>query len=277
MELDDSAKWPKLGQYITDNYIDRKNGMTLLALANKLGISRQLLYLVMTGKQPLSPALAMQLSATLGNSIDFWLKLNEIDNIKNDYPDYYQGKSREEVLLEWARMGSRTLVDKDIASAIKRQILILEPNNNANIHAVGYNLRIGQKAIFSDLKKTNSVDLNEDQIYYLDPGAVVTLSSYEKITLPKFLLGRFNPTRDLSAFGIITSQFNTLEPGFCGHIGISLFNPGANRFAFYHKSPFISLEFIYVPLEPYFFNMDQSSSEQANIKDIKKYNAINKN
>jgi deoxycytidine triphosphate deaminase/plasmid maintenance system antidote protein VapI len=265
MEQDDLNRFSKLGQYLKEYCIDRKNGLTISALAIKLGISRQLLYLVMTGKQPLSPSLAMQLSGALGNTIEFWLKLGEVDINKSEYPDFYLGKSKEEVLLEWAKMGSRTLVDKDIGAAYKRKIIDIDPFDVSSVHSLGYHLRIGTKAVFSDSEKTSVIDLIENKEYAIETGSVVTLKSYEKIVLPKYLMARYGPITDLSAFGIFLTHTSILEPEFDGYIQVTLFNPGKHKFIFSQKRPFLSIEFMYLPLEPYLYR-EPSNTEKAELK-----------
>lgn len=50
-------------------------GMTVVAFAKHLGVSRNTLYKVMNGEQPITLDFALRLGAALGNGPRFWLAL----------------------------------------------------------------------------------------------------------------------------------------------------------------------------------------------------------
>jgi addiction module HigA family antidote len=53
--------------------------LTKTAFAKRLGVSRQTLYDILEGRQPVTPAMALRLGKLLGNTPEFWL------NLQRDY------------------------------------------------------------------------------------------------------------------------------------------------------------------------------------------------
>jgi deoxycytidine triphosphate deaminase len=252
MMPEDINKLGRFGQYIKTNFLEKKNGgITITELSSRLGISRQLLYLVMTEKQPLSPALAMQLSNVLGESIEFWLHLGEINVNSHEFPEFYSNKTKEEILVEWAKMGSRTLVDKDIYAAHKNNIIEINPFDTSCLQPASYDLRIGDQIIISSQTSQSPVNLAEINVCALEPGHIAVLKTYEMISIPKYLLGRLGIMSDLSSNGIFVSHGIHVDPGFDGYLYVTLFNPGNSTYNLYYKNPFMTLEINYLTIEPH--------------------------
>lgn len=50
-------------------------GLTVAALADALGVSRQTVYELIRGRRALSPEMALRLAQLFGNSAEFWLNV----------------------------------------------------------------------------------------------------------------------------------------------------------------------------------------------------------
>src|SRR3954452_17740513 len=55
-------------------------------IARRLGTSRQTLYDILDGKQPVTPAMALRLGKFFGNGPDFWLNLQRDYNLRTLEP-----------------------------------------------------------------------------------------------------------------------------------------------------------------------------------------------
>ncbi len=233
------------GEYIKKNILEA-HGITQKKLAELLNVSRQTINHLVKGTIHLTPTMALKLSSAYGESVEFWLNLE--DNYKDNRitPD---DNKRNLLIQKWKTQSAHTLVDFEIKSAL--ELGMLGSNFSANsIQPASYDLRIGEKAIFSSTnKKHKSINLIEETPLF-EPHSIAVLSTKEKIEFPKFLLGRLGSMTSLTSNAIIALFGAHVDPGFKGVLYITLINLGNNKFPIEYEQPFITMEISYLSMHP---------------------------
>ena len=84
---------PILPGFIIKQILD-ENEVTVTAAANAMGISRQLLHLIIAGNAAITADTAVRLGAYFGNGPDLWL------NLQNKY-NIYRANMRLEKEVKW--------------------------------------------------------------------------------------------------------------------------------------------------------------------------------
>jgi len=126
---------------------------------------------------------------------------------------------------------AKTVVETDTAFAAAggldgRAILIHSidktqlSGNEAN---VTYDLRVGQE--YRDHRDPYKHTLSRDQGITLPPGAAVIIETEERLHLPRSMFGYIIPKVSLLQKGI-TNTSSKVDPGYDGHLLITVFNLG---------------------------------------------------
>ena len=92
--------------------------------------------------------------------------------------------------------------------------------NEAN---VTYDLRVGQE--YRDHRDPYKHSLSQDQSIALPPGAAVIIETEERLHLPKSMFGYIIPKVSLLQKGV-TNTSSKVDPGYDGHLLITVFNLG---------------------------------------------------
>lgn len=88
---------------------------------------------------------------------------------------------------------------------------------------VSYDLRIGKK--YRDHRKKDPKEIPTDGVITLNPGSAIIIETEEYVHLPRRLFGIIAPKVSLLENGLSTT-FSKVDPGYNGHLLITLFNLG---------------------------------------------------
>ena len=231
------------GVLIKENYLD-KGGLTQKELSRILGVSRQTVNSLIQGKIKITPAMGLRLSNKLGQSVDYWLKLQKNYNKNNNDNDFIT-----DLLKNWRTLGSRILVDHEIKTAIDNDIMRINGYSEEFLQSSTYDLRIGSQALISSSDESSPIDLKEEPLL-LKPNATTIVNTFESIELPKFILGRVGAMTKLCQHGIITMHGIQVDPGFRGNLFVTLHNIGNNTYEIACEESFLSIEFYFLSIQP---------------------------
>jgi deoxycytidine triphosphate deaminase len=250
MNSGEKEKLGVVGEYLLEHYIGKdKKFKTKNELAAALSKSRQTLYLVMSGTQPISYALANQLSAKVGKSSNFWISLaNQKDSKLFDIE--YENITKEELLDFWIRVGARYFVDRDIIAAQRLGIIKMEPFSEACVQATSYDCRLGKKLYSTSSDRIKEINLDQIQTFEIKAGSRVVCNTMEYIYLPKYLVGNLGNIGELCMLGLNVSHGIQVDPTFSGNLWLSIYNYGPQAFQLNYGSPIISMEISFLPVAP---------------------------
>jgi dCTP deaminase len=106
-------------------------------------------------------------------------------------------------------------------------VLIMELDlvqlNEARSSNVSYDLRIGKK--YRDHREGEPREIPEGGMITLYPGSALIIQTEEYVHLPRRLFGTIAPKVKLLENGLSTT-FSKVDPGYYGHLLITLFNLG---------------------------------------------------
>lgn len=106
-------------------------------------------------------------------------------------------------------------------------VLIMELDvaqlNEERASNVSYDLRVGKK--YRDHRKGEPTEIPQDGVITLYPGSALIIETEEYIHLPRRLFGIIAPKVKLLENGLSTT-FSKVDPGYYGHLLITLFNLG---------------------------------------------------
>jgi deoxycytidine triphosphate deaminase len=88
---------------------------------------------------------------------------------------------------------------------------------------VSYDLRIGRK--YRDHRESDPKEIPPGGIVTLNPGSAIIIETEEYVHLPRRLFGIIAPKVSLLENGLSTT-FSKVDPGYNGHLLITLFNLG---------------------------------------------------
>jgi deoxycytidine triphosphate deaminase len=109
---------------------------------------------------------------------------------------------------------------------------------------VSYDLRIGSK--YRDHRGGGVREVREDQVVVLRPGSALIIETEEYIQLPARMFGIIAPKVSLLQEGL-SITFSKVDPGYPGHLIITLFNLGRTTQRLLRRAPFCSLTVFEVP------------------------------
>jgi dCTP deaminase len=204
------------------------------ALANELGVSRQIVNYVLNDKQRISRAMAEKLGELMGVGPDYWLR--------SSFPGGAPSLRRPGGVT-----GSAVLVDHQLRRAIEARDITLVPFDPQRINPASIDLTVGEHVI--DMSGA-ATQISRDEPYSLRHGHSVNLATAEVVGLTARYVGRVGGTTELAKLGLILSHGFQVDPGFRGVLEFSLFNGGSNDFVIAPGLPIISLEVCALLEEP---------------------------
>jgi|HubBroStandDraft_1064217.scaffolds.fasta_scaffold26868_5 dCTP deaminase len=110
--------------------------------------------------------------------------------------------------------------------------------NEARSSNVSYDLRIGKKC--RDHRKDDPNEIPEGGSIKLRPGSALIIQTEEFVHLPRSLFGIIAPKVKLLENGLSTT-FSKVDPGYNGHLLITLFNLGQTVRVLKRGDPFCAL------------------------------------
>lgn len=206
----------------------RRLALDQVAVGKATGVSRQSINNIINGRQPVSRAMAIKLGRLTGHSADYWLRAS----FPTGADDRYLADSEK-------RPGSAgVLVNHQIAQAVKRGIIVIEPFRSDLIRAASIDLTLGDVVMAGD----REIDIRGVKGFLLRAGRCVEAASTEQITLPRNHVGRVGALHQVGSAGIMVSHAFQIEPGFSGHLRFRLFNAGGAPFRLRSGAPMIGIE-----------------------------------
>jgi dCTP deaminase len=109
---------------------------------------------------------------------------------------------------------------------------------NAAGSNVSYDLRVG--AEYKDHREPGRKDLPSDSHIPLLPGAAVIIETEESVRLPRSMFGYIVPKVSLLQKGL-SNTISKIDPGYNGHLLVTLFNLGKQMERIERKQPFCAL------------------------------------
>lgn len=130
------------------------------------------------------------------------------------------------------------LSDRDIASRIEKESIVLDPWDAAMLQPSSVDVRLDRLFRVFETHKYPSIDPAEEQSeltrlveppanepFVLHPGEFVLAATYERVSLPDDVAARLEGKSSLGRLGLLThSTAGFIDPGFDGHITLELSN-----------------------------------------------------
>lgn len=128
--------------------------------------------------------------------------------------------------------------DNDILLDLRRGDLRLHPYERTMVQPASVDVRIDKRFLvfnshlythidpaIEQPQLTTSVEVQEDEPFYLHPGEFVLASTWERVTLSTRLSARLEGKSSLGRLGLMVhSTAGFIDPGFSGHITLELSN-----------------------------------------------------
>jgi len=121
---------------------------------------------------------------------------------------------------------------------LDRDQLLSEDDTN-----VSYDLRIGQ--VYRDHRDVGSTDLRHDGVIKLLPGGAVIVETEEVVHFPKSRFGQIVPKVSFLQKGV-SNTASKVDPGYSGHLLITVFNLGKKKITLRRGQRFCSLYILQV-------------------------------
>jgi len=122
------------------------------------------------------------------------------------------------------------IAGKTIKRLVEEGKLRIEPFHEDAMEPASYDLRLGYKVLVSPVlgEKGKIVDLRKekDHSYLIQNGQFVSVLTEEKLALPNDFCGRFGLRSAYTRKGLLSFGGLQIDPGWRGHLVISLFNIG---------------------------------------------------
>jgi deoxycytidine triphosphate deaminase len=136
-----------------------------------------------------------------------------------------------------------TVVETQAEFDLEGQALLIQGLDSAQLadHTdsnVSYDLRIGNQ--YRDHRELSVKSIPRDGIITLHPGAALIIETAESLHLPRSMYGTIAPRVSLLQKGL-SSTFSKVDPGYNGHLLITLFNLGKTTVTLQRGEPFCAL------------------------------------
>jgi deoxycytidine triphosphate deaminase len=128
---------------------------------------------------------------------------------------------------------------------------------------VSYDLRIGAQC--RDHRGNTVKTIPEGGVLTLRSGAAVIIQTEESIHLPRRLFGIIAPKVSLLELGL-SSTFSKVDPGYNGHLLITLFNLGKSTVTLHRREVFCSLTLIAVAPGAYLYEKGPKQITAQSVK-----------
>lgn len=232
------------------------SGLTQKQLAKELGISRVYLNMLLNGNKPLIPQMAKKLELLTDVSAQYLLgKKNngfksELDVDLKKIADGSSSKiislKNESFVLNWKKIGSRELTDKEIDEAIKEGYLVMKPFNPYFLEPVSYRLRSNRIL----LQHTwDSIELDDEPIE-IPPHKKVAIMTKEWLEIPRNIFAMVTPTTKIMDEMISMSSGFLVHPGFRGCLYFVLYNLTRKPIEVKRNMEFLRIRFSFSKIDP---------------------------
>jgi len=136
------------------------------------------------------------------------------------------------------------LPDHKIKELVKKSEL-LKPFDERLLGPASYDMRVGRKVLKSSKERESSpiIDMEKEKILHIETGEFVEIMTLEKAQLPPNICGRIGIRSYFTRKGLIPFAGPQVDPGFRGHLIISVFNTGPRPIIMKYGEPFCTIEF----------------------------------
>ena len=193
-------------------------GLNQVDVSKATGVTRQTVNNVVTGRQPISRAMAAKLGRLTGRHSDYWLQ------------DSFDAPKPQSA----ARAG--ILVGHQIVRAIKNGVIDVDGFDEARVGAASLELTLGRVAAPRGNGGARGVRVGR--------GRSVRVVTGERLTLPIDHLARLGAPPHLARLGAIAAYQLHVDPGFSGKLEVCIFNAGDRDFVLKVGDPVVSLEIV---------------------------------
>ena len=242
-----SNSLPPLGEYITKELIV-KQGYTQEAIGKELGLARQTIGGLISGKIGLSKKNALKLEEFTGMEATFWLNLESEkiiiseNQISTTSPSIYGAQ----VLEEWQKRGTRPLNDLEIIQGNHANILGITNFDEGSLEPNSYDLRIGSVVIDKD----KGLSKEKPGPIAFTKGETAVIKSLESFNFPRYLLGRLGIMFEFAGQGILIIHGLHIDSGYKGYIYCTAHNISGEEFKLEYGQKFLSLELNFLVFPP---------------------------
>lgn len=135
-------------------------------------------------------------------------------------------------------------------TAIHCRNLDIDQLNSSEECNISYDLRVGSK--YRDHRDAGGFDLQEGDEFTINPGMAVIVQTEEWVQVPKSYFGQITPKVSLLQKGI-SNTHSKIDPGYVGHLLVTVFNLGMKPVTLKYKQRFCSMFFVTVSrgIRPY--------------------------
>jgi plasmid maintenance system antidote protein VapI/deoxycytidine triphosphate deaminase len=193
-------------------------GLNQVDVSKATGVTRQTVNNVVTGRQPISRAMAAKLGRLTGRGSDYWLQ------------DLFDAPKPQSA----PRAG--ILVGHQITRAIRDGVIDVAGFDEARVRAASLELTLGRVAAPRGNGGARGVRVAR--------GHSVRVITGERLTLPIDHLARIGAPPHLARLGAIAAHQLHVDPGFSGKLEICIFNAGDRDFVLKVGDPVVSLELV---------------------------------
>jgi len=118
---------------------------------------------------------------------------------------------------------------------------LIENFDRECLEPASYHLRLGKKYRINGEDKELS---DNNPVLKIPPHGLVVVSTYEKINMPAFLIGRWNLKVKKVYEGLLWVGGPQVDPGFRGHLSCPLYNLSDTEIELRFKEPLFTIDFV---------------------------------
>jgi dCTP deaminase len=133
------------------------------------------------------------------------------------------------------------LSDVEIRDAMKKKRIIIDPFNEPNLQPASYDLRVGKRALVSGME--NEIDLESKRSFTLKAGDFALMTTLERITLSKEVVGHIGMKSYYVRKGVILLAGLQIDPGWDGYLVLGMYNASPRNITLDYQSSICTVDF----------------------------------
>lgn len=145
---------------------------------------------------------------------------------------------RDEVWEDWQ---GAVLLRNEIEYYASLDPPLIEPFDKKHLKAAGYMLSLGSECRVGG--KTYNLSEQSTKLV-IEPHDLAVVSTYEKVNIPGFLVGRWNLRVTIAYEGIVWVGGPQVDPGYDGHLYCPLYNLSNRAVELEFKKPLFFIDFV---------------------------------
>lgn len=145
---------------------------------------------------------------------------------------------REEV---WENWQGAVLLKNEIEYYASLDPPLIEPFDKEYLKAASYYLRLGSECRLGGKEHNLS---EENPTLVIKPHDIAVVSTYERVNIPGFLIGRWNQRVTSAYEGIVWVGGPQVDPGYSGHLYCPLYNLSNRDVELQFKKPLFMIDFV---------------------------------